>query len=539
MILVNVRKWVALGLVHVAFFATSHGAAVQSAEKPNVILFLIDDLGWADLGVTGSTFYETPNIDALAQEGVFFSNAYAANPVCSPTRASIMTGKYPSRIGMTNHSGYPGPKGPKHKMTPPEVVGHIPLEDVSLAEALKEAGYATAHIGKWHLQAHHQSQIRTYFPEANGFDLNIAGHRMGQPGSYYFPYKSEPHPGTNVPDMDDGKDGDYLTDALTDKAIRFIEENRDGPFFLNMWYYTVHTPIHPDKSRLEKYRKKAKAMGLDKTRNEAVADHQSFSHRHQDNPDYACMVESMDENIGRILNAVKALDLEEETLVVFFSDNGGLSTGSGRSSPTSCFPLRAGKAWVYEGGIRVPLIIKLPGKTEAGLKLDEPVISTDLYPTILELAGLPLRPEQHVDGVSLKPLVSGKKETLEREAIYFHYPHYHHINTMGPAGAVRMGDFKLVEVYETGKIELYNLADDLGETRNLAESMPERTARMKKMLDDWRVESGSKTAVPNPDYTEENDWRLSLRRCSPGTYSLSAVKINRVLSSCPRLSSVL
>jgi arylsulfatase A-like enzyme len=497
------RNWVLVGLVNVACISVSQGAM----DKPNVILFLIDDLGWADLGVTGSTFYETPHIDALAKEGVFFSNAYAANPVCSPTRASILTGKYPSRIGLSNHSGYPGPKGPKYKLTVPEVVGHIPLEDVSLAETLKEAGYKTGHIGKWHLQAHHMNRERTYFPEANGFDLNIAGHRMGQPGSYYFPYTSEQHPDTNVPDMEDGKDGDYLTDALTDKAIRFIEENRGGPFFLNLWYYTVHTPINPNKAKLDKYRKKATALGLDKTRQEAVADHQSFSHRYQDNPNYACMVESMDENIGRILNTLTALDLEKDTLVLFMSDNGGLSTGTGPNSPTSCFPLRAGKAWVYEGGIRVPLIIKLPGKTKAGLKVDEPVVSTDLYPTILELAGLPLRPEQHVDGVSLKPLAAGEKDALEREALYFHYPHYHHINTMGPAGAVRMGDFKLVEVYETGTVELYNLSDDIGEQHDLADQMPELAARMKKMLHNWRVESGSKMTTVNPDYEEANDWR--------------------------------
>ena len=474
--------------------------------KPNVILFLIDDLGWSDLGVTGSTFYETPNIDALAKGGVFFSNAYAANPVCSPTRASILTGKYPSRIGLTNHSGSAGAQGPKHKLKPPAVVGNMPPDDITLGEALNEAGYITAHIGKWHLQAHHQTD-REHYPKNNGFDLNVAGHRMGQPGSYYFPYESERHPSTNVPDMDDGKAGDYLTDALTDKAIRFIEAHREKPFFLNMWYYTVHTPINPRKDKLEKYRKKAKDMGLEPTMREAVPDHRSFSHAHQDNPNYACMVESMDENIGRILDALKRLNLENDTMVVFFSDNGGLSTNAGPMAPTSCFPLRAGKAWVYEGGIRVPLIIRLPGKVKAGVTLEEPVVSTDLYPTILQLAGLPLRPEQHVDGVGLKPLLTGKAESLGREAIYFHYPHYHHINTMGPAGAVRMGDYKLIEVYESGKVELYNLREDVGEQKDLAESMPELAARMKKMLHDWREASGSLMPTLNSEYQEANDWR--------------------------------
>jgi len=493
------------------------GVAVarEPQAKPNVVFFLIDDLGWADLGVTGSTYYETPNVDALAKEGVFFSNAYAANPVCSPTRASIMLGKYPSRIGLTNHSGSSGARGEKYELNPPAVVGNVPLEDTTLAEALKEAGYTTAHFGKWHLQTHNE-EGRTYYPEANGFDINVAGHKMGQPGSYYFPYTSERNPSTNVPDMEDGKEGDYLTDALTDKAVQFIESNCDKPFFLNMWYYTVHTPINPRKDKLDKYRKKAVAMGLDATRRDAVPDHQSFSHAHQDNPDYACMVESMDENVGRILNTLRRLKLDNDTIVIFFSDNGGLSTGSGPTAPTSSFPLRAGKAWVYEGGIRVPLIIRFPNignvlgggsASFQGVEIKEPVISTDLYPTILDLAGLPLRPEQHVDGLSLKSLMTGKAKTLEREAIYFHYPHYHHINTMGPAGAIRMGDYKLIEVFETGEVELYNLSDDLGEQDNLSLSMPELADKLQKMLNDWQKRSGARLPTRNPDWSEENDWR--------------------------------
>lgn len=477
-----------------------------SQAKPNIILFLIDDLGWSDLGLTGSSYYETPNLDALAGEGAFFSNAYAANPVCSPTRASILTGKYPSRFQLTNHSGATGPWGPKHKLKPPEVAGHMPEAELTLAEALKAAGYATAHIGKWHLQAHHQSG-REHYPEANGFDLNIAGHKMGQPGAYHFPYTSKQHPSTNVPDLADGKEGDYLTDVLTDKAIRFIEGNRDQPFFLNFWYYTVHTPIQPRQDKLEKYRRKADKLGLSQTAEKARIEHQSFSHAQQDNPAYAAMVESMDENIGRVLDALRRLELEKETLVVFFSDNGGLSTGAGPRSPTSCFPLRAGKAWVYEGGIRVPMIVRLPGKVKAGQAIEEPVLSTDIYPTILELAGLPLRPEQHLDGRSLAALAGGEKEPLDREAIYFHYPHYHHINTMGPAGAVRVGDFKLIEVYESGKVELYNLREDLGEQHDLAAAMPEKAARLKAMLHQWREETGALMPSQNPGYRVENDWR--------------------------------
>ena len=488
----------------IGLFVFPFMGAAKDPDAPHVILFLIDDLGWADLGVTGSTFYETPHLDALAAEGVFFSNAYAANPVCSPTRASILTGKYPSRIGLTNHSGYAGPKGPQYKLNAPQVVGNMPPEDTTLAEAFKEAGYATAHIGKWHL-AKHTDTDRTHYPENNGFDINIAGHKMGQPGSYYFPYQSDQHPNTNVPDLAEGSEGDYLTDALTDRAIQFIEGQNGKPFFLNMWYYTVHTPIMPPKEKLAKYNKKLVEMGLNKTTREARAERKSFSHAHQDNVAYACMIESMDENIGRILAALKRLDLEEDTLIVFLSDNGGLSTGTGPMSPTSSLPLRGGKAWVYEGGIRVPLMIKLPGKTRANLKVDIPVVSTDIYPTLLEMAGLPLRPKQHVDGLSLARLALGEADALDREALYFHYPHYHHINSMGPAGAIREGDYKLVEIFETGELELYNLVEDMGENNNLCQTMPELTQKLAAKLKKWRESSAAAMPLKNPQYEPDLD----------------------------------
>jgi len=480
--------------------ALSPAIAVATATvRPNVVLILVDDLGWADLGVSGSTFYETPNVNRLATEGVYFSDAYAANPVCTPTRASILTGKYPSRLKITNHSGIRGAMGPQYPLNPPMVEGSIPLEDTTLAEALREAGYTTAHIGKWHLQPHGEKG-RAHFPEANGFDINIAGHNAGQPGSFYFPYKSEQHPWSNVPDLDDGKEGDYLTDVLTDKAVDFIKTHRDGPFFLNLWYYTVHTPIEPRKDKVDKYRRKVKAMGLDKTMGDAVPEHDSFTHARQDNAAYAAMVESMDENVGRILDTLKELNLENDTIVIFTSDNGGLSTGTGPRSPTSNLPLRAGKGWVYEGGIRVPLIIRLPGAVRAGVTSEEPVVSTDFYPTILDMVGLPLRPEQHLDGQSLKPLLTGSASSLDRNALYFHFPHYHPINTMGPAGAVRARDYKLVEVFETGDVELYDLSKDIGEQNDLSREMPELADRLKKMLHAWREETGSLMPMPNPDY---------------------------------------
>ena len=492
-------------------------AALRAAEppaKPNIILILADDLGWRDLGCMGSTFYETPRIDELAKQGALFRSAYTASPVCSPTRGSILTGKYPSRINLSNISGSRGSTGPGYKLNAPSCVGNMPDGDVTLAEALKEAGYATAHMGKWHLAAHDDQERKTY-PQGNGFDINIAGGEAGQPGSYYFPYQDKQHPGFNVPGLEDGKPGDYVTDALTDHAVRFIEQNAGKPFFLNLWHFAVHTPIQPRKDKVPKYEKKAKALGLDKTSMAAQPELQSFSHTHQDNPAYAALLDSLDESVGRILDTLKRLKLEENTIVVFFSDNGGLSTGPGAKSPTSVRPLRAGKAWLYEGGIRVPLIIRYPGAVKSGRTVEAPVVSTDLYPTLLDLAGLPLRPQQHVDGVSLKPLLTGEKDALDREAIYFHYPHYHHINTMGPSGAVRAGDYKLVEPYETGKVELYNLRDDIGETRDLAAEKPELAARLAKMLDDWRKSSGAKMTEANPAYKAENDYRSTAKEAAP------------------------
>lgn len=496
-------KWFARAVFSVLFLSSYTIAHADTSARPNVVLILVDDLGWADLEVSGSTFYETPNVNRLAAEGVYFSDAYSASPVCSPTRASIQTGKYPSRLKITNHSGIRGAMGPQYKLNPPVVEGSMPLDDITLAEALHEAGYTTAHIGKWHLQSHGEKG-RAHFPEANGFDVNIAGHNAGQPGSYYFPYKSDEHAWSNVPDLDDGVDGDYLTDILTDKAVDFIKTHRDGPFYLNLWYYTVHTPIEPRKDKLEKYRRKAMATGLDKTMGDAVPDHDSFTHSHQDDAAYASMVESMDENVGRIIDTLKELNLENDTIVIFSSDNGGLSTGPRPHSPTSNLPLRSGKGWVYEGGIRVPLIIRYPGAARAGVKSAEPVVSTDLYPTILDLVGLPLRPRQHLDGLSLKPLLTGSASSLDRDALYFHFPHYHSNNTMGPAGALRARDYKLVEVFETGDVELYDLSKDIGEKQNLAGEMPEMAAKLKQMLHAWREETGSLMPTINPDYVDRN-----------------------------------
>ena len=301
----------------------------------------------------------------------------------------------------------------------------------------------------------------------------------------YFPTKASNIPSTNVPGLEDGKPGDHLTDILTDHAIGFIEDKRDEPFFLNFWFYTVHTPLGAKPEKIIKYQKKAKRMGIDSKDAPGIPVHESFADSRQDSATYAAMVESLDENVGRVIDTLERLNLRENTILLFFSDNGGLSTGSRPSSVTSILPNKAGKAWVYEGGIRVPLIIDAPILKQRGSTLNEPVVSTDFYPTLLDLAGLPLEPEQHLDGVSLKPLLDGKKKTLGREALYFHYPHYHHINSMGPSGAVRMGDHKLVIRYEDSSTELYNLAKDRGETNNLASQNTGLVNRMKKMFDQW------------------------------------------------------
>ncbi len=494
------RSLLYIMLMSVVAWALPLQAEETSPERVNILFFLIDDLGWADVGCNGSTFYETPNVDRLAGEGMRFTDAYAANPVCTPTRASIMTGKYPSRIMMTNFGGHRGPSAPKYKLLGPEATGSLPLAEVTIAEALQAVGYRTAHIGKWHLQSHSQKD-KANFPQAQGFDVNIAGHNAGQPGSYFYPYKSERHAWSNVPDLEGGKEGEYLTDRLTDEAIRFIESNKAGqPFFLNMWYYTVHTPIQGKQEKIAKYTAKAKTLGPVAAGQEAIREYDSWHHARQDNAAYAAMVESMDENVGRILDALKANGLEQNTAIIFMSDNGGLSTGGGKGMPTSNLPLRAGKAWIYEGGIREPMIIKWPGVTKAGSVCSVPVVSTDFYPTMLEMAGLPLQPEQHVDGLSLKGLLKRKANGLDREAVYFHYPHYHHINSMGPSGAVRMGDYKLVERFENMQVELFNLRDDIGEQKDLSKAMPELTARMIKMLHDWRRRSGARMPTPNPNY---------------------------------------
>ncbi|HUV39553.1 MAG TPA: sulfatase [Planctomycetota bacterium] len=457
-------------------------------RRPNIIFILIDDLGWRDLGCCGSTFYETPHLDRLASEGVRFTDAYAACPVCSPTRASILTGKYPARVGLTNYL-YGMERG---RVICHDYVDHLPLAETSLASTLRDAGYQTWHVGKWHLGK------EPYWPEKHGFDVNVGGCDWGLPRNGYFsPWKN--------PRLVDGTDGEYLPDRLTTEAIRLIRERVDRPFFLNLWYYLVHIPVQPKPELRRKYEAKAAELGLDRKNPFEYGEYFPCEHKKhkqivrrlfQSDPGYAAMVESLDENIGRLLAALDAEGLADDTVVIFTSDNGGLATAEG--SPTSNAPLCEGKGWMFEGGTREPLIVRRPGVTRPGTLCHVPVTSPDFYPTLLEIAGRELMPAQHVDGVSFASLLGGA-DRLEREAIYWHYPHYG--NQGGtPGGSVRSGDFKLIEFFEDRHVELYNLREDLGEEHDLAHERPDVVNELRPMLHAWLKEVDAKIPRADPGW---------------------------------------
>ncbi|NDG70896.1 MAG: DUF4976 domain-containing protein [Proteobacteria bacterium] len=452
--------------------------ASPAKEKPNIVFILVDDLGWADLGCYGSSFYETPNLDRLAKEGMRFTDAYAAAPVCSPTRASILTGKYPARLGITDW--LPGRKDqPFQKLKRTELKSFLPLEENTLAEAFRDGGYKTAFFGKWHL-----GDSPEHWPEHQGFDLNLGGCEKGTPPSYFSPYK--------LPNLPDGPEGEYLTDRLTSETIRFIEQHHEKPFLVYLSHYAVHTPLQAKAALLEKY--KAKAAKLSEGESpELISDNGHALRQVQNRPDYAAMVENLDENVGRILKKLIELKLDKNTIVIFTSDNGGLSTAEG--SPTSNMPLRAGKGWPYEGGVREPLLVKWPGTTRPGRVCSKPVASPDFFPTLLAMADLPPLPQQHLDGTSFVPELKGA-DSPERP-IFWHYPHYS--NQGGsPYGAVRLGDFKLVEWYEDKRVELYDLQNDLGEKHDLATEKPEKAAALLAQLHDWRKSVNAQMPTDNP-----------------------------------------
>jgi arylsulfatase A-like enzyme len=476
----------AAGTTAVLGFCARAGLGRQSTtrRKPNFVFFLIDDLGWKDLGCYGSTFYETPNIDRLAAQSMRFTNAYAACPVCSPTRASIMTGKYPARLGITDWIGAP--------QNPTTYRQYLPLEEVTIAEALKEAGYATAFVGKWHLTTPGEDRAR-YYPDRQGFDVNVGGDHSGSPPTHFYPYSKGNRSLETMPAG--GREGEYLTDRLTDESLKFIEASKDRPFLLYLAHYAVHTPLESKKELAEKYQAKANSLPQHEGPRAEKVYGPYETRLVQDHTVYAGMIQSVDDSVGRVLDKLQELGLEQDTIVIFMSDNGGLST-VGREGPTCNLPLRAGKGWLYEGGIREPMIVKWPGVVKPGSECHEPVVSMDFYPTMLEMAGLPLKPEQHVDGRSLVPRLTGTG-TPHREAIYWHYPHYHGSGNR-PSGAVRAGDYKLIEWYEDGKVELYDLKDDLGERNDLAVKMSAKADELKRMLHAWRVEVGAKMPQGEP-----------------------------------------
>jgi arylsulfatase A-like enzyme len=459
----------------------------EVAVQPNIILFLVDDLGWKDVKSYGSTLYQTPNVDALAQEGVVFSNAYAAAAVCSPTRASILTGKYPATIHCTDWIR--GHHKPFAKYQVPDWTMHLRDQDTTIVDVLKEKGYKTIHIGKWHL-----GEEEKYWPEAHGFDQNIGGWKVGMPkkikgkGGYFVPY--------NNPRLEDGPQGEYLTERLAQEAANYIANNEKEPFFLNFWLYNVHLPLKAKQAKIAKY--------------EALVDSTAL----QSNATYAAMVEHMDDALGVVVAQLKKSGLYENTIIVFASDNGGITGNKGNQSLkptiTSNFPLRSGKGDMYEGGVRVPLIVNWPNKI-APNKTDVLSISPDIFPTLLGLINQhPSGKKINVDGEDLSDLLL-KGKAPKRDAIFWHYPHYH---TEGakPYSAVRKGDWKLISVYEQDKLELYHLADDLSESVNLIDKYPEKGATLFQLLENWKKEVAAQDPIVNPNYDPEKEQQFAWRK---------------------------
>ena len=453
-----------------AVMAIAQPPSPDATKLPNVVVFLVDDLGYMDIGANNpNCFYDTPNIDRLATSAMRFTDGYAANPVCSPTRYSLLTGKYPTRVEATNF--FSGKRA--GKFLPAELNDNMPLDEITLPRALKEKGYATFFAGKWHL-----GEDEAHYPQNFGFDINMGGYKRGGPysGNRYF------SPFENPQLKPDSPPGDHLPDRLARETASFIKANGEQgkPFFAYLSFYSVHTPLEGRPDLVKKYEAKAKEIAG----NEFANEEQVFGSKPrkvrvlQKHATYAAMVEAMDEAVGKVLKQLDDSGLSENTIVIFTSDNGGLSTSEG--SPTSNLPLRGGKGWIYEGGVREPWIVRYPGVTKAGSISKEPICSIDLYPTIADAAKVEIN--HQIDGVDLLPALEG--QSLNREALYWHYPHYSNQGGI-PGGAIRVGDYKLVERYEDGRVHLYNLADDVGEQTDLAESQPERTEELRDALHAW------------------------------------------------------
>lgn len=441
-------------------------AQQRATPKLNVVLILVDDMGLSDLGCYDSKFYKTPHIDKLAASGMRFTQAYSACTVCSPSRAAIMTGKYPARLHITNW--IPGHDYAWARLRPPAWTQHLPLQERTIAEALKPAGYTSASIGKWHLTPV-SSDKAAFYPEKQGFDRNVAGSDRGSPPSYFSPYQLDR--------LTDGPKGEYLTDREQMEASRFIRENKDRPFFVYLPHYTVHTPLQPKSDLLEKYK--------------ATADPRSPQH----NPAYAAMIESLDDNVGRLMKTLQDTGVADRTVVIFTSDNGGWLP-----STNTNLGVRAGKGSAYEGGVRVPLIVRYPGVVPAGSSSDIPVIGPDLYPTILELAGARPEAAQVIDGVSLLPVLkSADPAALPARSLFWHYPHYHP-GGAAPYSAIRRDNWKLIEFHEDKHVELYDLSKDPLEASDLAAKQPARVKDLRKRLQEWREETGAQMPTPNPEH---------------------------------------
>ncbi|MGB3587485.1 MAG: sulfatase, partial [Tunicatimonas sp.] len=460
----------------------------KESRRPNVLFILADDLGYHDLSCTGSEFYETPNIDRIANRSVRFTQGYAACQVCSPSRASIMTGKFPARHGITDWIGAKsGTEWRAHnrqsKLLPAEYVHQLPAEYTILPEAFQEAGYTTFFSGKWHIGDEGS------YPEDHGFDINKGGWEKGSPAGGFF----APH---NNPKLADQEPGESLTLRLAEETVDFLKTHKDSSFFAFLSFYAVHAPLETTQEKWVTYREKAESQGI--ADSGFVMERRLPIRTVQDNPVYAGLVSTMDDAVGRVLNTLEELGLDDNTIVVFTSDNGGVASGDAYA--TTNLPLRGGKGYQWEGGIREPYFIAAPGMNSAAKEVAVPVSGVDFYPTLLELAGLALKPNEHTDGVSLLSLMQG--DSIAERALYWHYPHYG--NQGGdPSSIIRLGDWKLIHYWEDGQRELYNLIDDPEETTNIIEQEPEKARRLGHKLEQFLAETEANTPQPDPAYNEQ------------------------------------
>jgi arylsulfatase A-like enzyme len=482
------NRFFPIAILLLAKFNFAYSQINELKQKPNIVFILVDDLGINDLGITGSQFYETPNIDRLAREGTIFTQGYACSGVCSPSRASILTGKFTARHGITDWIGAKSGEEWReqkryNKLLPASYVKELPSAEVSLAEALQSGGYRTFFAGKWHLGAEGS------YPENHGFDINKGGWEVGSPiGGYFSPW--------NNPSLPNATPGENLSMRLAQETSTFIESSKNSPFFAFLSFYAVHGPIETTKEKWKKYRDKAEKSGIARTGYEMEAD--LPIRIVQDNPVYAGLVEAMDDAVGHVMQTLRRLELDKNTIVVFTSDNGGVSSGDAFS--TSNLPLRGGKGYQWEAGIRAPYFIKIPWISNSPKTIDTPVTGADFYPTLLDLVGLPLLPKQHIDGLSLKPLFEVKK--LKNRALYWHYPHYGNQGGQ-PNSIIREKNYKLIHYYEDGHNELYDLTLDPFEKSDLSKIKKSLNTQMSKKLMNFLKKNQAKTPIPDPEYNQE------------------------------------